>query len=365
MAFELWNESYERTLIQGHIQHALVRTYRGEVTTNLALTCNDASLPAIGSSVIIGGDTYWAVTHRARYFNNTNARDWAFVDVIYDNDAGRFMRNSSGQPTTDPEQIAPYVQVQYAEHVQEVTNAKLVRIENHLGQSMQIPPYLLLSTTTAGPVMNSAGKVISNAQQRKHHKIITYWTYKRTWTSSWEDYIDDVNSAAFTVTQSDSYGTRLQYSIAAKEARLADIIKEDHWFGDKLYFRRGLVIETNPDTWEQRFPDQGHEGAIFGPGANAQYHWDEWPQTQWTQAELDALVPGGWGYPNGNAVRWETFTNAGDDESPLTEPTPLNGWGAPIGTARPGTTAIGEHQRHTMIYTTDDLTDWATALGVS
>lgn len=359
MAFSICSESYEKTIVGGFPQHSYVRTYSGETGTNLITTCQDPSLPAMGSAISIEGSVYFLVSKRARRQDDKGARGWSYVDCIYDNDAGRFGRDQNGQPTQEPANIAPYVQVQWSEFVTEVAEAKYLRCEDDLGNSMTNPPWMAKKLDTKCGITNSALAPAPLAQKRRHSKIITYWTYHRTWNPTWETYLESpINSAAFTITQRDQDGIRLQYSIAAGHARLSDIIKEDNWLGNKLYFRRGLVIDVNPATWEHRVPDVGYAGVI----AEFQFDWRKQTHPIITAADIDKERKES--LARGFVFHFEeTFLDLEGER--LTEPTNLNGYGGPWWGRRPGHGIGDERPGYVLFYQVDEESAWPAALGVS
>lgn len=356
MSANLCSENYEKTIVNGFVQHRLTRTYKVDTGTNIVTTTQDSGLPQVGSQIVIEGQVYYLVTKSARRLNDEGGRILSYVDCIYDNDAGRFDRDTNGNPVTNPENIAPYVQAQYNEEVEEISDARLIGIEDPNGNYLTLPPILAdrSGTSRKYPITNSAGVPAGLAQKKKHSKQITYWTYHRTWNDNWETYVDNINSAAFTITQRDKHGIRLQYNVAVRTGLLADIIKEDHWKGDGLYFRRGLVILIDPRTWVHRQPDVSFSGAVF----NGQYDWEAETPTQFTQDQLSGMKI--------NATRtaiYRTFKDSGGDFVP--EPVRLNGYGAPHWTPRPGAPPAEKDITFNVVYDKYEVSDYATALSIS
>lgn len=358
MAFHLCSESYRRSIRGGFLQHDYTRTYKGTVVnSSLVSTCHDATLPALGSSIVLEGIQYWAVEQIPRRQDDENGRQLAYVDIVYSNDTGSFERDVNGQPVTDAEDIAPYVQVQFHEGIEEISDARLSRIEDPTGTEVSMPPILAsrANSDRKYAITNSAGAPVGTAQKKSFIKQLTYWTYHRTWDEDWESYNGNVNSAAFTLTQQDAGGVRSQNSVAAKCGLLAQIIREDHWKGDKLYFRRGCVILVDPRTWEHRQPDVGYAGAVF----DGQYDWEApTPSSTFTPSQLSSFQI--------NNVRTTIYKQLKDsDDNLLTEPVRLNGFGAPHWTPRPGVIAAEKDSTFHLVYDKYDISDYATALGIS
>ena len=194
MAANLCSETYRRSVREGFLYHDYVRTYKVDViNSSLVQTCNAGGLPQLLSSIVIDGIQYWAVEQIPRRLDDENGRKLAYIDIVYANDAGSFQRNAYGQPTDDPEEIAPWVQVQFHEGIEEISDARLIRIEDPSGAVAPLPPILADRTGTDRkyPITNSAGAPVGLAQKKSFIKQLTYWTYHRTWDEEWESYNGD------------------------------------------------------------------------------------------------------------------------------------------------------------------------------
>lgn len=370
MAARFCSEQYTRSIREGYLKHNYVRTYKVDVINgSLVSTCNDANLPVLGSSISLEGITYWAVEHVPRRVNDEGGRSLAMVDVIYTNDSGSYARDSSGQPIEEPANMAPYVQVQWNTRMIEQAGGYFVRIEDDDGNSVKAPPYLEARKGLNTMLVNSAGVPNGTLQAERHFKQITYWTFHRTWEDDWDDGVDTTNRSAFTITQRDVDGIRYQYSVSAKRALFVDLIKEDHWMGQRLYFRRGVVMQLDREAWIHRAHDRGMQWSIFGgsgpngTGNDGQVNWYANPQRLFTQQELSG---NNWlgGFSKGLHVITATDAQTGK-RAPISEPMPLNGYGAPQWSRRPESLAVDTTAKnYYLIYDPYETSDWSTTLGI-
>lgn len=363
MAANLYSEDYEQSVVEGFVKHNYVRHYKVDVTTNLVVTTNDPGLPALLSPVIIGGDTYYCVRKIPRRHNDEGGRTLAMVACYYSNDAGSFLRNSSGQPVSNAENMAPYVQVEWMERVQEQNTAVFLRIEDGDGTAVAAPPYLASMVGRFSYCVNSANNPVGYFTKAQHFKQIIYWTFHRTWSESWEDGLDTVNSAAFTVTQSDPYGVRLLYNIPIHNALFVDLLKEDHWKGDKLYFRRGIVMHIDDNAWVHRIPDKGMQVCTF----MGQTNFGVEPQRLYTQTEIDdEFASLGIAKSVKYSQRDIGMLTKDGQTIPISEPVALNGFGAMRGVRRPDSIGTDKsNERYTLVYDPFEQSNWPSTLGIT
>jgi hypothetical protein len=273
MAINRTNQELVERLVDGFLQYDYTETWQVDASGPAAALAT-AGLPTIGTEYLITGvaQPVYCYQRQPRRRNDTQAK--AVFDVVcnFTNAVARYERTVDGLPANEPEQIVPRVDIAFEEYSEQSPTAQFIGIfeasTDHTLMSpltsRAIPPYLPTPQFGAEvAIVNSANEPIQNVNKRKHTKRITYWTWHRDWDAAWDDFLDAVNNAAVTITQSDKDGQRLRYTFPAYELLINDIIKEDHWRDGKLYFRRGVVFAHNPIGWFTELPDQGFNENIF------------------------------------------------------------------------------------------------------
>jgi hypothetical protein len=260
-------------MVDGFLQYDYTETWIVNAT-GIAASLLDPLLPVIGQPYLILGveSPVFCYQRTPRRRSDTQAKMFFDVVCTFTNAISKYDRTYEGWPANQPESIVPRVDIAFEEYSEPSPRAQFVGIFDQDTApaffapqfSYQIPPYL--SAPQFGidrAIVNSANDPQQNINKRSHTKRVTYWTWHRDWNSSWDDYIDSVNSNTTTITQSDLEGQRLQYSFEPYSLLINDIIKEDHWRDGKLYFRRGVVFSHNPATWFLQVTDQGYNEMLF------------------------------------------------------------------------------------------------------
>ena len=273
MAANRRSQDLTERMIDGFLQYDYQEIWQVDAT-GIAAALQDASLPQIGQPYLISGvsQPVYCYQRQPRRRNDAQAKTVFDVICLFTNAVTRYDRTVEGIPAVEPEQIVPRVDIAFEEYSEQSPTAQFIGIfesdRPHTSitpqTSLTLPPYM--PTPQFGfdvAIVNSAYEPIQNINKRKHTKRITYWTWHRDWDSAWDDFLDAVNSAEVTITQSDKDGQRLRYTFPAYELLINDIVKEDHWRDGKLYFRRGVVFSHNPIGWFTELPDQGFNENIF------------------------------------------------------------------------------------------------------
>lgn len=273
MAANRRSQDLTERLVDGFLQYDYVETWQVDAT-GIAASLLDASLPQIGQPYFISGVTtpVYCFQRQPRRRSDSQAKNLFDVVCSFTNAVTRYDRTSEGLPADQPENIVPRVDIAFEEYSEASPRAQFVGIfDQDTAASFfapqftsQVPPYLPSPQFGINrAIVNSANDPQQNVNKRSHTKRVTYWTWHRDWDSSWDDYIDSVNSGTTTISQSDKDGLRLRYSFDAYTLLINDIVKEDHWRDGKLYFRRGVVFSHNPESWFLQLPDQGFNEMLF------------------------------------------------------------------------------------------------------
>jgi hypothetical protein len=278
MAANRRSQDLTERMIDGFLQYDYQEIWQVDAT-GIAAALQDASLPQIGQPYLISGvsQPVYCYQRQPRRRNDAQAKTVFDVICLFTNAVTRYDRTVEGIPAVEPEQIVPRVDIAFEEYSEQTGFADngLIGIFDYdlspalfdPGLSYQLPPNLLNGNAPAFgvrvPMQNSAGDPFENVNVRKHTKRITYWTWHRDWDSNWDEWLDVVNSSEVTITQSDKDGQRLRYTFPAYTLLINDIVKEDHWRDGKLYFRRGIVISYNRNTWFSVFPDKGFNELLY------------------------------------------------------------------------------------------------------
>lgn len=270
-------------MVDGFLQYDYTETWQ-VTASGIAAALQVAGLPQIGQPYILSGidSPVYCYSRVPRRRNDQQAKTVFDVVCSFTNAVNRYERTVDGLPANQPEQIVPRVDIAFEEYSEQTGWADngLVGIFDFdtnpafydPGLSYQLPPNLNNGQAPQFgrrvPIQNSAGDPFENVSVRKHTKRITYWSWHRDWNSRWDDWLDVVNNSTVTVTQSDKDGQRLRYSFEPYTLLINDIIKEDHWRDGSLYFRRGIVISYNRNTWFSVFADKGFNELIFAGQLN-------------------------------------------------------------------------------------------------
>lgn len=360
MSADLVNETYAVNINGGVVEHRYTRTYQTTEYTNIITALGDADIPQLGHELITEGVIVYLVRKSPRRGDDKNGRKQIFVECEYTNQTQTHERDQNGRPITNLENAAPFVQVQWNEFTAKTYRGTFLGIAADDGSSLPLseyPPYLRNEIGKERMITNSANLAPLNAPDKKYvAKQVTYWTYHRDWSATWETYIGDVTSEAFTVTQRDQDGIRLQYTFPAFSMVLQDIIKEDNWRGSKLWFRRGLVMSQDLSSYITEVPDADVAQAVW-------YH--AWDPKQWK--EVNGNDPRLAQFPDVTAIDAYIQENIVDaNGAPLTSPVPLNGQGMPMPAKRfNGVTHSQSTKTYHLEYRCFDTSAWPTALGVS
>jgi hypothetical protein len=366
MAANRRSQDLTERLVDGFLQYDYVETWQVDAT-GIAASLLDASLPQIGQPYFITGVTtpVYCFQRTPRRRSDSQAKNLFDVVCSFTNAVTRYDRTSEGLPADQPENIVPRVDIAFEEYSETTNQAR----NGFIGVfDIEVPPSLFTPALSYQPppnmpspqfgkattITNSAGDPLENVSVRKHTKRITYWSWHRDWNSQWDNWLDVVNSTQTTVTQSDKDGQRLRYSFDPYTLLINDIIKEDHWRDGKLYFRRGVVISHNPNTWFNVFVDKGFNELIF----TGQLDKDgtvitEAKMTSWFGAKRKTYeqIP-------------VTFWRPAEDTSPrdeflpvaAAEPQFLNGYGRLVGNPTPGDSGFPKQ----LVYMNYEVGDFST-----
>lgn len=371
MAANRTSQDLVERLVDGFLQYDYTEVWQVDAS-GPAAALQDASLPTIGTQYAISGvsQPVYCYQRQPRRRSDTQAKSLFDVICSFTNAVTRYERTVDGLPANEPEQIVPRVDIAFEEYSEPTGWADngLIGIFDFdtspalfdPGLSYQLPPNLLNGNQPQFgqrvPMQNSAGDPIENVNVRRHTKRITYWSWHRDWDSNWDSWLDVVNSAGVTVTQSDKDGQRLRYSFDPYTLLINDIVKEDHWRDGRLYFRRGIVISYNPNTWFTVKPDIGFNELFFA----GQLYPDN---TEITEDEMDLLF----GTDRKRfekfpiVEKWENDQDGNQVMVAPAQPQYLNGYGRKAGYISPVDQFGAPKNIVYMNYQTGDYTD----LGIS
>jgi hypothetical protein len=273
MAANRTSQDLVERLVDGFLQYDYTEVWQVDAS-GPAAALQDASLPTIGTQYAISGVSQPVYCYQRQPRRRSDTQAKALFDVIcsFTNAVTRYERTVDGLPANEPEQIVPRVDIAFEEFTEQSPTAQFIGVFPANAAASELDPLLsrqvspFLSPPQFGveaPIVNSANDPIQNVNKRRHQKRITYWSWHRDWDAAWDDYLDTVNNAEVTITQSDKDGQRLRYTFPKNTLLINDIVKEDHWRDGRLYFRRGVVFAHNPQTWFIQLPDEGFNEMIF------------------------------------------------------------------------------------------------------
>lgn len=272
MADRKSQELVER-MVDGFLQYDYTETWQ-VAASGIASALQVAGLPQIGQPYILSGvdSPVYCYSRQPRRRNDQQAKTIFDVVCNFTNAVNRYERTVDGLPATQPESIVPRVDIAFEEYSEPSGSAQFLGIFDASTPASQISP---LATRIIPPylpqpqfgvevsVVNSANDPVQNINKRGHTKRITYWTWHRDWSSSWDNYLDTINDATVTISQYDQDGIRLRYSFDPYTLLINDIVKEDHWRDGRLFFRRGIVFSHKPGTWFTEITDAGFNEMYF------------------------------------------------------------------------------------------------------
>tara|TARA_R110000803_G_scaffold19350_2_gene50772 strand:- start:223 stop:1290 length:1068 start_codon:yes stop_codon:yes gene_type:complete len=326
MAAELITENASENVKDGFVELKVTQVYQVVLAnrTDTFITALAASgLPALGHAGTFGAATLYAISRTpSRVDDDATGRKWN-VTVNYSNNTQNFDRDENGSPVTDPTNAVKTVDIQYLEYSEPITDAIFESVTEGGGYSVGTSLTTQPTWLDSGNVCVSTGESIL-AQRTAYRQVITVSRLESSWTSTYEDYNNQINNAPLTITETDSTGVVATYSFPAKTLRMKPITKQPVWIDSELFFRITFPMEHKADTWVHAEADASQSERIFvgqvKPGGGT-----------WTQLEIDAL------YPDATAgtVKWAWLTitekNEAGDSIAVGDSRPINGTGARLG----------------------------------
>ena len=257
MAAELITENASENVKDGFVELKVTQVYQVVLAnrTDTFVTALAASgLPALGHAGTFGAATLYAIARTpARVDDDATGRKWN-VTVSYSNNTQNFSRDENGSPVTDPTDAVKTVDIQYLEYSEPITDATLLDVTtgggHGVGTVLTSPSWL-----TDGAVTVSTGEIV-HAVRTVYRQVITVSRLESSWTSTYEDYNNQINNASLTITETDSTGVVATYSFPAKTLRMKPITKQPVWIDSELFFRITFPMEHKADTWTHSEADR-------------------------------------------------------------------------------------------------------------
>ena len=325
MTAQLISENTKETVQKGFLQLSVTQVYQvilahRDDDANDALS--DAGVPNIGSSGTFGSATLYLIDRTAaRVDADATGKKWN-ITCQYSNNTEQFSRDTNGQPVTSPTSEAKRVDIQYLEYSEPVTDATFLEVTEgggySVGTALTAPSWL-----DDGNVTVSTGETV-HAERTAYRQNITVTRLESSWTSSYDSYVNTINNASLTITETDSTGTKATYTFDAQTLRMKPITKQPVWIDSNLYFRVSFPMEYKENTWIHCEADRSQSEKIY-------VNQRRLDGTAWTQPEIDALFPDSTGTPPDET--WLTITQKNEDLKTIAigNPLPLNGNGARLG----------------------------------
>ena len=325
MTAQLISETTKETVQKGFLQLGVTQVYQvilPDRDNGADDALSAAGVPNIGSSSTFGAATLYLIDRTAsRVDADATGKKWN-VTCQYSNNTEQFARDTNGQPVTNPTSEAKRVDIQYLEYSEPVTDATFLEVTegggHSVGTALTAPSWM-----DDGNVTVSTGETV-HAERTAYRQNITVTRLESSWTSSYDSYVNTINNASLTITETDSTGTKATYTFDAKTLRMKPITKQPVWIDSNLYFRVSFPMEHKVDTWIHAEADVSQSERIYAgqdkPGGGT-----------WTQSEIDDL------YPDTTAgtvkFAWLTMTEKTPNgkEVAIGDPRPLNGSGARLG----------------------------------
>jgi hypothetical protein len=288
-AATLIDENVNESIASGFIRYDMTRSYQVLTTEredSSFQVLQAVGLPAVGTVVLLGGvvPIYCLKRTPKRTGLSDTAKKWT-VTTQWSNDAGQaFMRTAGGVPTFDPTEAARVVELEYQETTEPVRDAEyLSTTVGPFHDSSSTPNQPSWLAGHKGPIVNSAGDPLF-AERPTYNRIATVWKWYRDYPSNLETYINNINSAEVTLTQTDIDGVRATHTFAERTLRFGLPVTEERWKDGKLYFRVGVVLVEDKRTWIHSELDHGQRMRVFA----SQFKSDG---STWTGDDLQALQP--------------------------------------------------------------------------
>ena len=285
MTAQLISETTKETVQKGFLQLGVTQVFQvilpdRDDGADDALSA--AGVPNIGSSGTFNTITLYLIDRTAaRVDADATGKKWN-ITCQYSNNTEQFARDTNGQPVTNPTNEAKRVDIQYLEYSEPVTDATFLEVTegggHSVGTALTAPSWM-----DDGNVTVSTGETV-HAERTAYRQNITVTRLESSWTSSYDSYVNTINNASLTITETDSTGTKATYTFDAKTLRMKPITKQPVWIDSNLYFRVSFPMEHKVDTWIHAEADVSQSERIYAgqdkPGGGT-----------WTQAEIDDLYP--------------------------------------------------------------------------
>ena len=325
MTAQLISESTKETVQKGFLQLGVTQIFQvilPDRDNGADDALSAAGVPNIGSSGTFGSSTLYLIDRTAaRVDADATGKKWN-ITCQYSNNTEQFARDTNGQPVTTPTSEAKRVDIQYLEYSEPVTDATYLSTTTGGGHGNGT---VLAKSDwlTDGNVTVSTGESIL-VEKTAYRQNIVVSRLESSWDSTYDSYLNTVNNAAITITETDSTGTKATYTFDPKTLRMKPITKQPVWIDSNLYFRVSFPMEYRENTWIHCEADRSQSEKIYVD----QRRLDG---TAWTQPQIDDLFPDSTGTPPDET--WLTITQKNEDLKTIAvgNPLPLNGNGARLG----------------------------------
>ena len=325
MAAQLISENASETIKSGFVELGVTQVWQVILANRsdpFTSALSASGLPALQASGTFGTATLYVISRvPSRVDEDATGKKWN-VTVSWSNATEQFNRNQNGQPVSDPTDSVKQVDIAYLEYSEPITNATFENVTEgggfEDGTAITTQPTWL----DDGNVTVSTGETVQ-AERTAYRQVITVSRIESSWTSTYEDYTNTINSAALTITESDASGVKATYTFPAKTLRMKPITKTPVWKDGSLYFRISFPMEHKVDTWIHSEYDRSQSERI-SPGQKRKGGAD------WTQTEINDLYPDA----TGNVpffIQTITEKTSEGETVAVGDPRPLNGTGARLG----------------------------------
>jgi len=328
MAAQLISENASETVKSGFVELGVTQVWQVILANRsdpFTSALSASGLPALQASGTFGTATLYVISRvPTRVDEDATGKKWN-VTVSWSNATEQFNRNQNGQPVSDPTDSVKQVDIQYLEYSEPITNATFENVTEgggfEDGTAIGTQPTWL----DDGNVTVSTGETVQ-AERTAYRQVITVSRIESSWTSTYEDYTNTINSAALTITESDAGGVKATYTFPAKTLRMKPITKTPVWKDGSLYFRISFPMEHKIDTWIHSEFDRSQSERIFAgqkkPGGGT-----------YSQADVDKLYPDATAGTVKFGIQTITEKTSEGETVAVGDPRPLDGYGARLGVA--------------------------------
>ena len=272
---DLFDDTVTETTQQGFISNNYTEVYQVIMDDKAASAFAVLALAGIPQPnieyLIPSGQKVYVIQRVPTRVKDGTDRKWMVTIVYSNNQTSQFLRNSSGQPVTNPTEAVKAVDVEFEEFAKPIDNAKLISVtKGGPAWAAGVTVEDITGEPLADRIIQPGGIVNSACDSQPasftdYRKRITVWRYEDEYKASYEDYLGKKNSDAITITESDDSGTKYSETFQPGRLLMKNIVKENVWRDSVLYYRIGYVMDAakKGNVWYYSTFDEGTRQLVY------------------------------------------------------------------------------------------------------